>query len=129
MDIVLHNSGTVPFYQQIAEQIKNQIMDGTLTGGQELPSIRQLAHELHISVITTKHAYADLSQRGFMTQIPGKGTFVADCSANVIREEQIRKLEEDVQACARRARDLGLTHEEFLFLADIKDVDSLSAKP
>lgn len=119
MDIVLHNSADTPFYHQIASQIKAQIMDGSLVFGQELPSIRHLANELHISVITTKRAYSELARLGFIEQVPGKGSFVADCSTNVIREEQIRQLERDIEACAKKARALGISKQEFLFMADV----------
>lgn len=128
MDIVLDNAARIPFYQQIANQIRNQIMDGSLKSGEELLSIRQLAHELHISVITTKHAYTELSQHGFIVQIPGKGTFVADCSANVVREEQIRNLEKEVRKCSQKARALGLSHDEFLFMADLESPDETRLK-
>lgn len=119
MDIVLDNGGEVPFYQQIADQIKVQIMDGKLTSGEELPSIRLLANELHISVITTKRAYAELAKVGFITQVPGKGTFVADCSSNLIREEHIRALETDLMSCFSRAHALGLSGEEILFMTEV----------
>ena len=119
MDIVLDNGGEVPFYQQIADQIKVQIMDGKLTPGEELPSIRLLANELHISVITTKRAYAELAKVGFITQVPGKGTFVADCSSNLIREEHIRALESDLLVCFSRAYALGLSAEEILFMTEV----------
>lgn len=119
MDIVLQNSGDIPFYQQIVNQIKAQIMDGSLQSGTELPSIRFLANELHISVITTKRAYTELAKLGFITQIPGKGTFVAHLSSNSIREEQIRLLEKDLCACYERAYSLGLSAEEILVMADL----------
>ena len=78
MDIVLRNTSGAPIYEQIAAQIKDQIVDGTLEPGQPLPSIRALAKDLRISVITTKRAYDELEAQGFLTTVAGKGCFVAE---------------------------------------------------
>ena len=76
MDIILSNSSGKPIYEQISDQVKSQILSGTLAEGDALPSMRLLAKELHISVITTKRAYEELEREGFLQNIPGKGCFV-----------------------------------------------------
>ena len=77
MDIILSNTSGKPIYEQIADQVKEQIMSGTLEAGDALPSMRLLAKELRISVITTKRAYEELERDGFLENVPGKGCFVA----------------------------------------------------
>ena len=77
MEIVISNSGSVPIYEQIEAQIKDAILSGELTPGELLPSIRSLANDLRVSVITTKRAYADLEELGFVVTVQGKGTFIA----------------------------------------------------
>lgn len=82
MDIILSNSSGKPIYEQISDQVKSQILSGTLAEGDALPSMRLLAKELHISVITTKRAYEELEREGFLQNIPGKGCFVAPKTGN-----------------------------------------------
>lgn len=93
MEIIISNSSNTPIYEQIKEQIKNKIVSNELKTGELLPSIRMLARDLRISVITTKNAYEELEREGYVTTIPGKGTYVASKNVELIREEQLQKIE------------------------------------
>ena len=97
MQIYLSNSGQEPIYAQITRQIKQQILSGALHPGDALPSIRLLAKELRISVITTKRAYEDLEADGFITTMPGRGSFVAPQNPALHREESLKQMEEHLQ--------------------------------
>lgn len=112
MDIVISNSNPKPIYEQITDQIKNKIITGELEAGDALPSMRLLAKELHISVITTKRAYADLERDGFIETVAGKGCFVAAKNADFLREEQLRKAEEAMQKAVDIAKRGGITLAE-----------------
>ncbi len=94
MDIIISNSSGVPIYEQIEEQIKNQIMTGELSAGEILPSMRVLAKELRISIITTKRAYEDLERDGFIESVMGKGTFVKAINSDIVRENLMFSIEE-----------------------------------
>lgn len=93
MNIIISNSSGAPIYEQIREQIKNKIVSNELKTGELLPSIRVLAKDLRISVITTKNAYEELEKEGYVQTIPGKGTYVANKNIELIREEQLQKIE------------------------------------
>ena len=112
MDIILSNSSGKPIYEQISDQVKSQILSGTLAAGDALPSMRLLAKELHISVITTKRAYEDLEREGFLQNIPGKGCFVAPQNRELLREAQLRRVEELLSQAVDEARKGGFTLEE-----------------
>ncbi|MCI1955702.1 MAG: GntR family transcriptional regulator [Oscillospiraceae bacterium] len=112
MDIVISNSNPKPIYGQIADQIKNKIITGELGPGDALPSMRLLARDLHISVITTKRAYADLERDGFLETVAGKGCFVAPKNVEFLREEQLRKAEEALQSAVDIAKRGGITLNE-----------------
>ena len=100
MDIIIRNSGGVPIYDQITRQMKGLILRGELKEGEALPSMRLLAKELRISVITTKRAYEELERDGFLENVPGKGCFVAPQNRELLREAQLRRVEEKLtQAC------------------------------
>ena len=114
MDIVLRNAAGAPIYEQIAAQIKDQIVDGTLEPGQPLPSIRALAKDLRISVITTKRAYDELEVQGFLTTVAGKGCFVAEQNTQLIRESRLREIEEHLQSAAELARSCRVADSELL---------------
>lgn len=114
MDIVLRNTSGAPIYEQIAAQIKDQIVDGTLEPGQPLPSIRALAKDLRISVITTKRAYDELEVQGFLTTVAGKGCFVAEQNTQLIRESRLREIEEHLQSAAELARSCRVADSELL---------------
>lgn len=94
MDIIISNSGDRPIYEQITSQIKSMIMAGRLKEGDPLPSMRTLAKELRISVITTKRAYEDLEREGFITTVVGKGSFVKAADLSLMREEKLKQIEE-----------------------------------
>lgn len=116
MDIIISNSSGRPIYEQITAQIKQMIMGGDLRPGDALPSMRLLAKELRISVITTKRAYEELAREGFITNVVGKGSFVADVGSEMMREENLREIEQKLQAAIDHAKAAGLTREEFLEL-------------
>ena len=110
MEIILSNSANKPIYEQITDQIKAMILRGELKEGDALPSMRGLAKDLHISVITAQHAYEDLQRDGFIETVAGKGTFVAAQNREFIREEQLRIAERKLQEAAEigRAMDIPL---------------------
>lgn len=112
MDIIISNSSGRPIYEQITGQIKNSIITGALNAGDALPSMRLLAKELRISVITTKRAYEDLEREGFIETVAGKGSFVAQKNMEFIREEQLRKAETLLQNAVDVAKVGGITLEE-----------------
>ncbi len=112
LDIIISNASGKPIYEQITEQIKNSVITGALQAGEALPSMRLLAKELHISVITTKRAYEDLEREGFIETVAGKGSFVAQKNMEFIREEQLRKAENLLQSAVDVARSGGITLEE-----------------
>lgn len=112
MDIIISNSNGKPIYEQITTQIKNLIMIGELKEGDALPSMRLLAKELHISVITTKRAYEDLEREGFISTVIGKGSFVAKTDNELLKEEKLRQIEEQLQRAADIAKGCGITLEE-----------------
>ena len=93
MEIILSNVSSKPIYEQITVQIKGMIMSGELKPGDAMPSMRKLAKELHVSVITTQRAYDDLQKDGFIVTVPAKGTFVSAQNQDFIREENLRKIE------------------------------------
>ena len=112
MDIIIRNTGEIPIYEQITRQIKGLILRGDLKEGEALPSMRLLARELRISVITTKRAYEELEREGFLTTVPGKGCFVAPRNLELVREDALRRAEEHLSAAVDAARTGGITLEE-----------------
>lgn len=109
MDIIISNSSGKPIYEQITTQIKGMIISGALRQGETLPSMRLLAKELRISVITTKRAYEDLERDGFIETVVGKGSFVAARNTQFLREEQLRETERHLQAAVETARTGGIS--------------------
>ena len=97
MNIIISNASGKPIYDQIRDQLKSKIISGELKEGDALPSMRLLAKELRISVITTKRAYEELEREGFIISLTGKGSFVASKNTEFIREEQLRKIEDYLQ--------------------------------
>ncbi|HIY21148.1 MAG TPA: GntR family transcriptional regulator [Candidatus Flavonifractor merdigallinarum] len=112
MDIIIRNTGDIPIYEQITRQVKGLILRGELKEGEALPSMRLLARELRISVITTKRAYEELEREGFLTTVPGKGCFVAPRNLELVREDALRRAEEHLSAAVDAARTGGITPEE-----------------
>ena len=107
MEIIISNSSGKPIYEQITIQIKNMVMNGSLKPGDALPSMRLLAKELRISVITTKRAYEDLERDGFITTVVGKGSFVREANVELVREERLRMIESRLQEAVEIARQSG----------------------
>lgn len=112
MDIIIRNTGETPIYDQITRQIKAAICAGQLKEGEALPSMRLLARELRVSVITTKRAYEELEREGFITTVPGKGCFVAPQDPTLLREETLRRVEEHLARAVEEGRSGGVTLEE-----------------
>lgn len=119
MDLIISNSSDKPIYEQISSQVKNQIISGLLCEGEALPSMRQLAKELRISVITTKRAYEDLERDGFIETVVGKGSFVAGRNLELLREEHLRQAEEALQKAASIAKRGGITKEELIEILNL----------
>ena len=112
MQLYIDNRSGAPIYDQIYSQIKDAIVSGQVAAGEALPSIRALAKDLRISVITTKRAYDELEREGFIHTLPGKGCFVAERSTELLREESLRKIEGYMQEIRRLAAACGLTEDE-----------------
>ncbi|MDO5141442.1 MAG: GntR family transcriptional regulator [Eubacteriales bacterium] len=117
MEIILSNIDSTPIYEQIARQIKAKIVSGALRTGEALPSMRSLAKELRISVITTKRAYEELEREGFIVSQTGRGSFVAPVGTELLREEQRRAVEAHLTDAVRAAHLGGLSQQEFLDVA------------
>lgn len=112
MQIHLSNASDKPIYEQITTQIKEAILANKLLAGDALPSIRSLAKELKISVMTTKRAYADLERDGFIETVAGKGSFVTERNQDFLREELLRQIEEHLQKAVKTAKTAGISKEE-----------------
>ncbi len=116
MDIIISNSSNDPIYLQIVNQIKTMIMSGELSPGDALPSMRNLAMQMRVSLITTKRAYEELERDGFIETYTGKGSFVKAQNAELIKEESLRQAEEYLQKAVDKAKISGITYNE---LSDI----------
>ncbi len=114
MDIIISNSGGQPIYEQICRQIKGAIATGKLRPGEPLPSIRSLARDLRISVITTKRAYEELERDGFIQTVAGKGSFVAQQNLELAKESSLRDIEGHLTAALELARQIGMGQEELV---------------
>ena len=112
IQLYIDNRSGAPIYDQIYSQIKDAILSGQVAEGEALPSIRALAKDLRISVITTKRAYDELENEGFIYTLPGKGCFVAERSTELLREENLRKIESHMQEIRRLANACRLTEQE-----------------
>lgn len=118
MDIIISNSSGKPIYEQIVSQIKAGIMQGALKEGEQLPSIRALANDLRVSVITTKRAYADLEEQGFVQTVQGKGSFVTDGNAELLKEERLKVIEGHLQKALDEAAVADVPTEELHVMLD-----------
>ena len=116
MEILISNASGLPIYEQITTQIKQKILSGELAAGEALPSIRALAKDLRISVITTKRAYDELEREGFIYTLPAKGCFVARKNVELLREETLKQIENHMQKIAQLAAACKLSQEELLNL-------------
>lgn len=114
MNININNSSTVPLYEQIQNQIKAQILNSSLKPGEGLPSIRNLAKELKVSIITTKRAYEELEKEGLIQTVTGKGTFVAVQNTERLREMTMFEIESKLEEIIKQAKSVGVTLEEGL---------------
>lgn len=112
MNIVISNSSDKPIYEQIAQQIKDLILNGELREAEMLPSIRNLAKELQISVITTKRAYEELEKEGYIVSVPGKGSFVSAQNKDLLKEARIRIVEEKLAEAVLAAQAINISLEE-----------------
>jgi GntR family transcriptional regulator len=112
MEIIISNSSNKPIYEQICLQVKTLIMNGTLSAGEPLPSMRSLAKDLHISVITVQRAYEDLTRDGFIETVSGKGSFVSSQNQGFIQEEQLRIAEDFLRQAAEIGRSHGIAFEK-----------------
>ena len=112
MDLIISNASGKPIYEQICTQIKNAILSGELSPGDALPSIRALAKDLRISVITTKRAYDELERDGFIDRVPGKGCYVAEQNLELVREAHLKQIEDHMNAIVDLAAGCSLTEEE-----------------
>ena len=112
MELIIRNNTDQPIYGQITSQIRSQILSGVLAPGDALPSIRALAKDLKISVITTKRAYDELEAEGFVTTVAGKGCFVAEKNLDLIREQQLKTLEDHLSAAVELSKSCGVTPPE-----------------
>jgi len=119
LKIILSNSSQEPLYEQIVRQLKGNIVKGTLDPGDSLPSIRALAKDLEISVITTKRAYEELEREGFIETIPGKGSFVSSKNQDFLREKRYRDFEEELRFLIKDAKDMGLSLNEIYEIISI----------
>lgn len=123
MNIYIANKGGMPIYDQIYSQIKNEILSGNLRENDALPSIRNLAKDLRISVITTKRAYDELEREGFIYTLPGKGCFVAPQNLELIREENLKKVESHIDEIQKLAVSCGLSKQEIIEMFNILEGD------
>ena len=114
MNLYIDNRSGAPIYDQIYTQIKNQIISGELEADQALPSIRNLAKDLRISVITTKRAYEELEREGFLYTLPGKGCFVAPKNVELLREETLKQIEGHMEGIWKLAAACQLSREELM---------------
>ena len=112
MDIIIRNTGETPIYDQITRQVKTLILAGALNEGEALPSMRVLAKDLRISVITTKRAYEELERDGFIQTVAGKGSFVAQQDLELARESSLREIEQHLQAALELSRQIELPVSE-----------------
>ena len=119
MDIILRNETDDPIYKQIIDQVKAQIIAGRLTAGDALPSMRALASQLRISVITTKRAYEELEREGYIENFLGKGCFVKSQNTDFLREETVRQTEELVAQVCKKGGLCGLTAEDLKEMIDL----------
>ena len=114
MNIHISNVSGQALYEQIYDQIKNQILEGTLKAGESLPTIRGLAKDLRISVITTSRAYSDLERDGYIYSVVGKGSFVAERNKEFVREKNIKEMEEYIVKSVEIANRCGMNEEQFI---------------
>jgi GntR family transcriptional regulator len=119
MKVIISNSSPDPIYEQITRQVKAQIISGELAEGQALPSIRRLAHDLQISVITTKRAYDELEKEGFINTVGGKGSFVAVQNPEFLREKKMKIVEEKLTEAVDEAKLMGISEGQIVHMLQL----------
>ena len=119
MKIIINNTSMVPVYEQLMDQIKQEIIDGTLKEGEALPSVRNLAGELKISALTVKKAYDKLEEEGFTVTVHGKGSYVAETDRQLALEARKKAVEDDFAASVSKARSVGLTDDDIREMIEI----------
>ena len=119
MDIIIANGSSKPIYEQIADAVKAAILTGQLAEGEALPSIRALANDLRVSVITTKRAYAELEEAGFIDTVQGKGSFVAGGNGELLHEESLRRVESHLARAVAEAAASGIGTDEVREMLDV----------
>ncbi|OPX42134.1 HTH-type transcriptional repressor YtrA [Ruminiclostridium hungatei] len=119
MKIIISNTSGIPIYEQIKEQIKSAILSGEVEENELLPSLRQLARDLKISVLTTTRAYTELEQEGFVTNVQGKGCYVMGRGSELIREQLLREVEDNLTAAIKAAGRAGISEEELVKMLGI----------
>lgn len=121
MNIIISNRSKEPIYVQIKEQIKQSVLNQTLHPGEPLPSIRKLAKELQVSVITTKRAYEELEREGFVESVVGRGSFIAGQSEEWVREQQLKRIEDKLTEAVEEGRRIGLSLSELKEMLELID--------
>lgn len=119
MHIIISTTSKQPLFEQIKQQIKNQIHSGLLQEGDALPSMRKLAKEIQVSVITTKRAYEDLEHEGYVMSAVGKGTFIAGQQPHILKEWQLRELENNLEILVQSAKQMNVSKDKFIQLLDV----------
>ena len=118
MKIIISNQSELPIYAQIREQIKEQILNGQIKEGEILPSIRSLAKDVGVSVITTTRAYNDLEKEGFIANKQGKGSVVLSSNNKILKEQFIMRIEEGIETAVESAKQIGMTKDEIIAIVD-----------
>lgn len=118
MKIVIETQGTLAIYEQIVNQIKNAVIAGDVEPGEALPSIRSLAADLQVSVITTKRAYEELEKEGLIRSVAGKGFYVCEANKDYLREKQLMMLEKRMAELVEQGKSAGLSKEDFIEMAE-----------
>lgn len=119
MKIIINNTSMVPVYEQLMDQIKQEIIDGSLKEGEALPSVRNLAGELKISALTVKKAYDKLEEEGFTVTVHGKGSYVAETDRQLAIEARKKAVEDELAASVSKARSVGLTDDDIREMIEI----------
>ncbi|MBV4428617.1 GntR family transcriptional regulator [Clostridium tyrobutyricum] len=119
MNIIISNISRDPIYEQITNQVKDNIVRGNISAGKLLPSIRNLAKELKISVITTKRAYEELEREGFIETVPGKGSYVSSQNKELLKEKKMKSIEDKLMEAIEESKIIGLTKSELKEMLDI----------
>jgi len=112
MKILINNSSMIPIYEQVYEEIKNQIVDKTIKPGESLPSVRKLARSLNVSALTIKKSYDRLANEGFIETIPGKGSYILDINPNLKKEELLKNIENEFEETIKKAISNSLNKYE-----------------